>query len=246
MGIYRMPILFYIPCRMKEYSESGNKATHMSTIYVQVHLHLHNKCMHAYGAKAQTRALYTHTTTELHSHYTPVYLSVFPVNLIFFSPQGRVSLCSPGCPGTCSIHQGGLQLRDPLASAFRMLGLKGWATTACLNFILQFFGDKSLPSFQASLRLLGSSRPPELLKHLDGRFGPPHQLQWVLQFIYFFHSVSTCASLCGFVHVSDVALRDQGCGILQAGVTGGCELPEYWVLEPQFQSSTRSAFSLNH
>jgi hypothetical protein len=29
----------------------------------------------------------------------------------------RVSLCSPGCPGTCSLDQAGLELRDPSASA---------------------------------------------------------------------------------------------------------------------------------
>jgi hypothetical protein len=31
--------------------------------------------------------------------------------------QDRVSLYSPGCPGTCSVDQAGLELRDPLASA---------------------------------------------------------------------------------------------------------------------------------
>ena len=30
--------------------------------------------------------------------------------------QGRVSLCSPGCPGTLPVDQAGLELRDPPAS----------------------------------------------------------------------------------------------------------------------------------
>jgi hypothetical protein len=42
--------------------------------------------------------------------------------VLFF--QGRVSLCSPGCPGTHSVDQAGLEFRDPPASASRVLGLK--------------------------------------------------------------------------------------------------------------------------
>jgi hypothetical protein len=42
----------------------------------------------------------------------------------------RVSLCSPGCPGTHSVDQAGLKLRDLSASAtFHMLGLKVYAGT---------------------------------------------------------------------------------------------------------------------
>jgi hypothetical protein len=45
-------------------------------------------------------------------------------------PPDRVSLCSPGCPGTHSIDQVGLELRNPPASASQVLGLKECATTA--------------------------------------------------------------------------------------------------------------------
>jgi hypothetical protein len=41
----------------------------------------------------------------------------------------RVSLYSPGCPGTHSVDQVGLELRNPPASASRVLGLKACATT---------------------------------------------------------------------------------------------------------------------
>ncbi|GAB1300047.1 Mitogen-activated protein kinase 1 [Apodemus speciosus] len=43
-----------------------------------------------------------------------------------------VSLCSPGCPGTHSVDQAGLELRNPPASASQMLGLQACAaaTTA--------------------------------------------------------------------------------------------------------------------
>jgi hypothetical protein len=44
-------------------------------------------------------------------------------------PRDRVSLCSPGCPGTHSVDQAGLELRNPPASASRVLGLKVCATT---------------------------------------------------------------------------------------------------------------------
>jgi hypothetical protein len=43
-----------------------------------------------------------------------------------------VSLCSPGCPGTHSVDQAGLELRDPPASASLVLGLKACATTPSL------------------------------------------------------------------------------------------------------------------
>jgi hypothetical protein len=44
--------------------------------------------------------------------------------------QDRVSLCSPGCPGTHSVDQVGLQLRNPPASASQVLGLKACVITA--------------------------------------------------------------------------------------------------------------------
>jgi hypothetical protein len=51
--------------------------------------------------------------------------------------QDRVSLYSPGCPGTHFADQAGLELRNPPASASQVLELKACATTAQL--ILQFF-----------------------------------------------------------------------------------------------------------
>jgi hypothetical protein len=41
---------------------------------------------------------------------------------LFF--RDRVSLFSPGCPGTHFVDQAGLKLRNPPASASQMLGLK--------------------------------------------------------------------------------------------------------------------------
>ena len=50
----------------------------------------------------------------------------------FFSRQG--SLYSSGCPGTRSVDQADLELRNPPASASLVLGLKVCTTTACLQF----------------------------------------------------------------------------------------------------------------
>jgi hypothetical protein len=49
------------------------------------------------------------------------------VCFLFF--RDRVSLCSPGCPGTHFVDQAGLELRNPPASASRVLGLQACATT---------------------------------------------------------------------------------------------------------------------
>jgi hypothetical protein len=50
----------------------------------------------------------------------------------FFFFRDRVSLYSPGCPGTHSVNQAGLELRNLPASASQVLGLKACATTAWL------------------------------------------------------------------------------------------------------------------
>jgi hypothetical protein len=50
-------------------------------------------------------------------------------------PRDRVSLCSPGCPGTHFVDQAGLELRNPPASASRVLGSKVCATTPGWAFI---------------------------------------------------------------------------------------------------------------
>ena len=44
-------------------------------------------------------------------------------------------LCSPGCPGTHSIDQAGLKIRNPPASASQVLGSKACATTARQNIL---------------------------------------------------------------------------------------------------------------
>jgi hypothetical protein len=47
----------------------------------------------------------------------------------FFVFRDRVFLYRSGCPGTHSVDQAGLELRNPPTSASRVLGLKACATT---------------------------------------------------------------------------------------------------------------------
>jgi hypothetical protein len=61
----------------------------------------------------------------------------------FWFFRDRVSLYSPGCPGAHFVDQAGLELRNPPASASRVLGLKACATTPpapVLKGVSQFLG----------------------------------------------------------------------------------------------------------
>jgi hypothetical protein len=51
---------------------------------------------------------------------------------VCFVFRDRVSLCSPGCLGTYSVDQAGLELRNLPASASQVLGSRTCATTAQL------------------------------------------------------------------------------------------------------------------
>jgi hypothetical protein len=68
-----------------------------------------------------------------------LFVFVFVFCFFVFSRQG-FSLYSPGCPGTHSVDQAGLELRNPPASASRVLGLKVCTTTpGCFCF---YFGNR--------------------------------------------------------------------------------------------------------
>jgi hypothetical protein len=60
-------------------------------------------------------------------------------------------LYSPGCPGTHSVDQAGLELRNPPASASRVLGLKACATTPGQG---RAFHKVIVPVFMCSLNIL--------------------------------------------------------------------------------------------
>ena len=62
-------------------------------------------------------------TFMMHIH-THRHIKLDKLSLSFF----LFSLCNPGCPGTHSVDQAGLELRNPPASASQVLGLKVCAT----------------------------------------------------------------------------------------------------------------------
>jgi hypothetical protein len=57
------------------------------------------------------------------------FVCLFVLFCFVFVFRDRVSLYSPGCPGTHFVHQDGLKLRNLPTSASRVLGLKACATT---------------------------------------------------------------------------------------------------------------------
>jgi hypothetical protein len=62
------------------------------------------------------------------------YLFIYHHHFWFY--RDRVSLCSPGCPGTHSVDQASLELRNSPASASQVLGLKACNTTARLDLFI--------------------------------------------------------------------------------------------------------------
>ena len=75
-----------------------------------------------------------HTCVQARMHMDteadgPPWMSLFRKQLFFAFFWDRVSLCSPGCPGTHFVDQAGLEFRNLPASASRVLGLKACATT---------------------------------------------------------------------------------------------------------------------
>jgi hypothetical protein len=55
-------------------------------------------------------------------NYGQSILLLISISIFSFSRQGFF-VCGPGCPGTCSVDQPVLELRDLTASASKVLGL---------------------------------------------------------------------------------------------------------------------------
>jgi hypothetical protein len=53
-----------------------------------------------------------------------IFIILYYIYFLVWFYRDRVSLCSPGCPGTHSVDQAGLELRNLPASASQVLGLK--------------------------------------------------------------------------------------------------------------------------
>ena len=85
-----------------------------------------------------------------------VCLFLFGFFVVFFFSRGRVSLYSPSCPVTHSVDQAGFELRNPPASASRVLGLKARAAAVQHKLIISSYSTfRSLAKdFRQGIRLL--------------------------------------------------------------------------------------------
>jgi hypothetical protein len=101
-------------------------------MYVCVHMYV---CMYAHVYMYVCTCMCRYTCLCLHKGKPEVGIRCLPLWLptiyifvlfcfLFFVFQDRVSLCSPGCPGTQFVDQAGLELRNPPASASGVLGSK--------------------------------------------------------------------------------------------------------------------------
>ena len=83
-------------------------------------------CLQEYRRKGDRKRLpHLHSTPRCPSESSFLLLELaFSFFFLFFLFWDRVSLCSPGCPGTHFVDQAGLELRNPPAFASRVLGLK--------------------------------------------------------------------------------------------------------------------------
>jgi hypothetical protein len=99
--------------------------THIHThSYTLIHTHIHSFIHTHTHTHTQLSDLCLHST--LHQFSLFYCRCCFIISLCLFAClfQDKISLCSPDCPRTCSIDQGGLKFRDPPASASLVFGLK--------------------------------------------------------------------------------------------------------------------------
>jgi hypothetical protein len=109
------------------------------------------------------------------------FVLIFIIIFIFLVFRDRVSLCSPGCPGTHSVDQAGLELRNTPASASQVLGLKACAATPgfCTYFSINFsfvYLRQSCYAALAGLELPTRPRQPWTHRALGGGAGQPQLL----------------------------------------------------------------------
>jgi hypothetical protein len=72
-------------------------------------------------------------------------LIIIPLPFYFLVYWDRVSLCSPGCPGTHSVDQAGLELRNLPASASQVLGSFSLFFLSTIYSYFMLFNDTLKP-----------------------------------------------------------------------------------------------------
>jgi hypothetical protein len=87
-----------------------------------------------------------------HIFFVCLFVLVLVVVVVVF--QERVSLFRPGCPGTHSVDQAGLELRNLPASTFQVLGLKVCTALLAIH-ILRYYLSSLLKDVCLLLFLVG-------------------------------------------------------------------------------------------
>jgi hypothetical protein len=106
------------------------KFTHYLSINTAIQRIINGKLQHKKGNYYSKKDSHTNIILPLTTKITGSNNHFF---FFFFFFWDRISLCSPGCPGTHSVDQAGLELRNPPASASQVLGLKACTTTPIYN-----------------------------------------------------------------------------------------------------------------
>ncbi|GAB1295973.1 Predicted gene 12169 [Apodemus speciosus] len=102
----------------------------MTTLLLVQPVNSYKSSKRTHNYKAHNYFNKIHTCTSINQS---LYLYSSKTRLTTFGIITLVSLCSPGCLGTHSVDQAGLELRNPPASASQVLGLKVCATTTRLR-----------------------------------------------------------------------------------------------------------------
>jgi hypothetical protein len=105
-------------------------------------------------------------------------LDIFFIYISFLVFRDRVSLYSPGCPGTHFVDQAGLELRNPSATASQVLGLKGYTTTPGFIYISNVI---PFPSFPSENPLFPPNPAPVLSNPPIPIPGPGIRLYWGIE-----------------------------------------------------------------
>jgi hypothetical protein len=108
----------FLECVFVFFPGVGDRSEFTSTVVIKIPLWKKKKNMFL-SLVACSSGFYT-----LLSWVTLLFCFCFLFVCLFFVFRDSISLCSPGCPGTHSVDQAGLELRSPPASASRVLGLK--------------------------------------------------------------------------------------------------------------------------
>jgi hypothetical protein len=119
-----------------------------SHIWCLFHLNFHSgkiKCITTWYSLGYNQLFRTTCQHQVINAWLRQHPDCSTLYIFLFCFWGRVSLCSPGYPGTHFVDQAGLELRNPPASASQVLGSKACTTTPSLLHTLISWHMRSNP-----------------------------------------------------------------------------------------------------